>query len=78
MEVGGRRITHFNVTAHPTAEWRLQQFREAISGEEPYRYLIHDRDRIYSRELDSAISTLCCDSFPETPEYPVLELTDSR
>jgi len=55
MEVGCRRIRHFNVTAHPTAEWTLQQFREAISGEEPYRYLIHDRDSIYSPELDSAL-----------------------
>ncbi len=58
MEVGRRRITHFNVTASPTVEWTLQQFREAISGEEPYRYLIHDRDRIYSRELDSGLKAM--------------------
>ena len=54
MALGGRRILHFNVTAHPTAEWTLPQFREAISGEEASRYLIHDRDRIYSSEFDSA------------------------
>ena len=58
MEVGCRRIRHFNVTAHPTAEWALQQFRDAISGEEPYRYLIHDRDSIYSPELDSALKAM--------------------
>jgi hypothetical protein len=33
MEVGCRRIIHINVTARPTAEWTLQQFRNAISGE---------------------------------------------
>ena len=55
MEVGTRRIVHFNATAHPTADWTLQQFREAITGERPYRFLINDRDSIYSSELDSAL-----------------------
>jgi transposase InsO family protein len=58
MELGRRRILHFNLTAHPTAEWTLQQFRDAISGEEAYRFLIHDRDRIYSQELDSALKAM--------------------
>ena len=58
MEVGTRRITHLNVTAHPTAEWTLQQFREVIIGEKPYRFLIHDRDSIYSQELDAALKAI--------------------
>jgi transposase InsO family protein len=58
MEVGTRRIAHFNVTAHPTADWTLQQFREVITGEKPYRFLIHDRDTIYSSELDSALKAM--------------------
>jgi hypothetical protein len=53
MEVGTRRIAHCNVTTHPTADWTLQQFRETITGEKPYRLLIHDRDNIYSSEFDS-------------------------
>ena len=57
-EVGTRRIFHFNATAHPTADWTLQQFREAITGERPYRFLIHDRDSIYSSELDSALKAM--------------------
>ena len=35
MELGTRRILHHNVTAHPTAEWALQQFREALPGDHP-------------------------------------------
>lgn len=58
MEIGSRRITHFNVTAHPTGAWTLQQFRDAFSGKEPYGYLIHDRDSIYSQELASALKAM--------------------
>src|SRR2546422_11675832 len=32
--------------------------RGAITGEEPYRFVIHDRDSIYSRELDSSLRSL--------------------
>lgn len=38
MEIGSRRILHFNVTAHPTAAWTLQQFREAIPSDHHYRF----------------------------------------
>jgi len=58
MEVGSRRILHHNVTAHPTAEWTLQQFRETLSGDAPYRFVIHDRDSIFSRELDKEVNAL--------------------
>jgi putative transposase len=55
MEVGSRRILHSNVTAHPTADWTLQQFREAIPGGQGYQFLIHDRDSIFSPELDEEL-----------------------
>jgi len=58
MELGTRLILHHNVTAHPTAGWTLQQFREALPGNHPYRCLIHDRDSIYSRELDRAVTAM--------------------
>ena len=57
MEVGSRRILHCNVTAHPTAEWTLQQLREAIPSDHPYQFLIHDRDSIFSAELDQELES---------------------
>ncbi len=56
LELGSRRILHCNATAHPTADWTLQQFREGLSGEKPYRFLIHDRDSIFSEELDQELT----------------------
>jgi len=58
MEIGTRRILHVNVTRHPTAEWTLQQFRECVIGDEDYKFIIHDRDSIYSSELDSSLRAL--------------------
>src|SRR5262249_61729910 len=52
MEVGTRRIVHWNLTAHPTADWTAQQFRMIVSGDEPHRYVIHDRASIYSEGVD--------------------------
>ena len=51
-----RRIVHCNVTGHPTAAWTLQQLREAIPSDHRYRFLIHDRDGIFSPQLDRSIS----------------------
>ena len=57
MEIGSRRILRYNVTAHPTADWTLQQFREALSGDHPYQFLIHDRDSIFSSGLDEELKS---------------------
>ena len=58
MEISRRRIDHFNITAHPTPDWALQQFREVITGEGTHRFLIHDRDNLYSSELGSALTEM--------------------
>jgi len=44
IEHGRRKILHFNVTRHPTAEWVVQQLREAFPEVASYRYVILDRD----------------------------------
>jgi hypothetical protein len=46
-----RRILHFGVTAHPTAEWSAQQLREAFPWETAPRYLLRDRDRIFGPDF---------------------------
>jgi transposase InsO family protein len=43
-----RRILHVNVTARPTAAWVTQQLREAFPFEAASRYLLMDRDSIFS------------------------------
>ena len=42
-----RRVLHFNVTEHPTAEWTAQQIVEAFPEETAPRFLLRDRDQIY-------------------------------
>jgi hypothetical protein len=39
-----RRILHFNVTRHPSADWVVQQLRETFAEAAPYRYAILDHD----------------------------------
>ena len=42
-----RRIVHFHVTEHPTAQWTAQQVVEAFPWADAPRYLLRDWDRIY-------------------------------
>jgi hypothetical protein len=42
-----RRIVHFNITEHPTAQWTAQQIIEAFPWDTAPRYLLRDRDAIY-------------------------------
>ena len=55
MEIGSRRILHCNVTEHPTAEWAIRQFREFLAFDHPYRFVVHDRDGIFSPRLDQEL-----------------------
>jgi putative transposase len=50
-----RKVLHLNVTAHPTALWVIQQLREAFPFELRPRYLLLDRDSIFSVEVGRAL-----------------------
>jgi hypothetical protein len=50
-----RRILHFAVTAHPTAEWTAQQLREAFPWDSTPRFLLRDRDRIFGSDFTQQV-----------------------
>jgi putative transposase len=58
LDVGSRRIIHWNVTEHPTAAWTIQQFRAIVPGDQPQRFLIHDRDSVYASAVDDAVTAM--------------------
>jgi putative transposase len=58
LEIGTRRILHWNVTQHPTAEWTAQQFRMIVPGDQEHRFVIHDRDTIYSDSVDRTVEAM--------------------
>jgi putative transposase len=51
IEHGRRKILHFNVTRHPTAEWVTQQLRETFPDAGSYRYVILDRDSKFNADV---------------------------
>lgn len=53
-----RRLVHFNVSEHPTAEWTARQLLEAVAVEGPPQYLIRDRDEIYGERFSRQAKTL--------------------
>ena len=58
LDVGTRRMLHWNVTDHPTASWTAQQFRMVVPGDQPHRFVIHDRDSIYSEGVDRVLQAM--------------------
>ncbi len=53
-----RRLVHFNVTEHPTAEWTARQLLETCALGEALRYLIRDRDQVYGERFSRQAKTL--------------------
>ncbi len=65
-----RRIVHFNVTAHPTAEWASQQLREAFPFEQVPRYLLRDHDGIFGVEFRKDVSAMGIQEVLSAPRSP--------
>jgi putative transposase len=65
-----RRIVHFAVTAHPTAEWTAHQLREAFPWESAPRYLLRDRDRIFGHDFAKQVKTMGIEQVLSAPRSP--------
>ena len=57
LEHQRRKVLHFGVTEHPTAEWAAQQIVEAFANRDAKRYLIRDRDASYGSEFRRRIQS---------------------
>jgi hypothetical protein len=56
LEIGSRRIIHWNVSTSPDEAWVAQQFRNlSVVSDDLPRYLIHDRDSKYTLYADSLL-----------------------
>ena len=65
-----RRIEHFGVTAHPSADWVAQQMREAFPWDTAPRYLIRDRDGAYGKSFRSTIMAMGAKEVVTAPRRP--------
>jgi transposase InsO family protein len=65
-----RRIVHFNVTAHPTADWTVQQLREAFPFDRIPRYLLRDRDGIFGDEFRKGVEAMEITEVLSAPRSP--------
>jgi len=65
-----RRIVHFAITAHPTAEWTTRQIREAFPWESAPRYLLRDCDRIFGNDFVNQVQARGIKQVLSAPRSP--------
>jgi len=65
-----RRVVHFNVTAHPTADWVARQVKEAFPFGEAPRYLIRDRDAAYGEGFRECLESMGIEEVRTAPRSP--------
>jgi putative transposase len=65
-----RKVVHFNVTAHPTAQWTAQQLVEAFSWVAAPKYLLRDRDAVYGAAFQRRVTSLGMEQVLTAPRNP--------
>jgi hypothetical protein len=73
-----RRILHFNVTAHPTAEWTGQQLREAFPFDQIPRYLLRDRDDTFGVDFTRQAKALGIEHLGRPGSVPTWNASSGR
>lgn len=62
-----RRIVHFNVTVHPTAQWTAQQIFEAFPSDTASGCQIRDNDGMYDESVARRVESLGIDEVVTVP-----------
>jgi transposase InsO family protein len=65
-----RQVAHFNVTAHPTAEWTAQQIVEAFPFDKVPRFLIRHRDGICGDVFQNRVQNMGIEEVLIAPRSP--------
>ena len=65
-----RRVLHFKLTEHPTAEWTAQQLVETFPFESAPRYLLRDGDAIYGEKVCRKLRALGMEEVVTAPASP--------
>jgi putative transposase len=65
-----RRVVHFNVTDHPTAQWTAQQLVDAFPDESAPAYLIRDRDGVYGQPFRHRVKGMGIEKVLTSPQSP--------
>jgi putative transposase len=65
-----RRVVHFGVTTHPTAEWTARQLLEAFPWDTAPRYFLRDRDGSYGETFCEAANWLGIREVLTAPQSP--------
>jgi hypothetical protein len=72
-----RRILHFNATFNPSAAWVIQQLRESFPYDTAPKYLIFDRDSIFSKAVAQFVQSMgtkpCRTAYRSPWQNPVAE-----
>ena len=67
---GRRKLVHYAVTAHPTAEWVARQIMEVFPWDEAPEFLVRDRDAVHGGAVKRRLRAMGIRDRPIAPRSP--------